>query len=167
MQRHASMACDGGEPFAAEDVCFRCMSLFPRKALLAIAAVIDVALRPSGRPISAKNLAVRHGLPPRHLETVLQSLVRDGILKGIRGPHGGYELARERRHISANDILRAAGTVDKIEEGSASDFVMQVVIPALSAAEIEFGRMLSRISLEDMARHAESLNASHGRVARN
>ena len=48
--------------------------------------------------------------PPRHLESVLQSLVRVGILKGIRGPRGGYELARERRGVTANEILRAAGT---------------------------------------------------------
>ena len=54
----------------------------------------------------------RHELPARHLEPVLQALVRMGILKGIRGPRGGYELARERRRITADDILRAAGTIE-------------------------------------------------------
>src|SRR6201988_2105773 len=91
------------------------MPLLPRKGVLAIAAVVDVALRAPGHPISAKTLAARHGLPPRHLESVLQALVRDGILKGIRGPRGGYELARDRRGGSANDILRAAGTVEEID----------------------------------------------------
>ncbi len=61
------------------------------------------------RPVSARALAARHKLPPRHLEPVLQALVRDGILKGIRGPHGGYALGRERKRISAEDIVRAAG----------------------------------------------------------
>jgi DNA-binding IscR family transcriptional regulator len=65
------------------------MPLLPRKGVLAIAAVIDVALQAHARPISAKALALRHGLPPRHLEPVLQALVRDGILKGVRGPRGG------------------------------------------------------------------------------
>ena len=88
------------------------MSLVSRKGVLAIAAVIDVALNASSRPVSAKALAARHRLPPRHLEPVLQALVRDGILKGIRGPHGGYELARERTRISADDILRAATTAE-------------------------------------------------------
>src|SRR5262249_47174628 len=88
------------------------MPLLPRKGILAIAAVIDVALHSRGRPVSAKALAARHSLPPRHLEPVLQALVRDGILKGIRGPRGGYELARERERITADDILRAAGTVE-------------------------------------------------------
>ena len=91
------------------------MTILPHKGLLAIAVVVDVALQTDGRPISAKTLATRHGLPPRHLEWVLQSLVREGILKGIRGPHGGYELARERRDVTANNILRAAGTVHEAE----------------------------------------------------
>src|SRR5207237_6895609 len=83
--------------------------LLPRKGALAIAAVIDIALNARGRPVAAKALATRHRLPPRHLEPVLQALVRHGILKGTRGPRGGYELGRERRHISADDILRAGG----------------------------------------------------------
>ena len=61
-------------------------------------------------------LAARHDLPPRHLEPVLQALVHDGIFHGIRGPRGGYELARERRRITADDILRAAGTVEDEDE---------------------------------------------------
>jgi Rrf2 family transcriptional regulator, iron-sulfur cluster assembly transcription factor len=61
------------------------MTMLPRKGLLAIAVVVDVASHTDGRPIAAKTLAMRHGLPPRHLELVLQSLVRGGILKGIRG----------------------------------------------------------------------------------
>ena len=84
------------------------MALLSPKGLLAIAAVVDVALHGRGRPVSAKTLAARHALPARHLEPVLQALVRVGILKGIRGPRGGYELARERRRITADEILRAA-----------------------------------------------------------
>jgi Rrf2 family transcriptional regulator, iron-sulfur cluster assembly transcription factor len=72
---------------------FYFVPILSRKGLLAIAAVVDVALQRDGRPVSAKTLTARHGLPPRYLETVLQSLARDGILKGLRGPHGGYYLA--------------------------------------------------------------------------
>ena len=64
----------------------RRMPLLPRKGVLAIAAVIDIALHARGRPVAAKALASRHRLPPRHLEPVLQALVRHGILKGVRGP---------------------------------------------------------------------------------
>lgn len=85
------------------------MPLVSRKGILAIAAVIDIAINSRVRPVSAKALAARHRLAPRHLEPVLQALVHFGILKGIRGPHGGYALAREDCATSAEDILRAAG----------------------------------------------------------
>jgi len=143
------------------------MPLLPRKGALAIAAVVDVALQDQGHPISAKTLAARHGLPPRHLEPVLQALVRDGILKGIRGPHGGYELGRDRRQVTANDILRAAGTVEDADEPpNGSDLVSKVVLPALSNAELEFGIALSRINVDDMARSAATLKPPDGPARR-
>jgi Rrf2 family transcriptional regulator, iron-sulfur cluster assembly transcription factor len=138
------------------------MALLSRKGILAVAAVIDIALHAGHRPVSAKALAERHGLPPRHLEPVLQALVREGILKGIRGPGGGYELARERHNITAEGILRAAGADDDGEDGqlaSVSPLLASVVVPAISQAEKVFSEALARISVEDMARHAEAMKS--------
>jgi Rrf2 family protein len=138
------------------------MAILPKKGVLAIAAVIDIALNARGRPVAAKALAARHGLPPRHLEPVLQALVHHGILKGIRGPRGGYELARERHRISADDILRAAGTADELDGVSLtrSHLLSDVVIPALVQAEDVFSAALARINVEDLAHCAEGLDHS-------
>jgi Rrf2 family iron-sulfur cluster assembly transcriptional regulator len=139
------------------------MTLLSRKGILAVAAVIDIALHAGHRPVSAKALAGRHGLPPRHLEPVLQALVREGILKGIRGPGGGYELACERRNITAESILRAAGTDDDVDDGplsSSSALLATVVVPAISQAEKVFSEALARISVEDMAKRAEAVMKS-------
>jgi Rrf2 family transcriptional regulator, iron-sulfur cluster assembly transcription factor len=138
------------------------MPLLPRKGVLAITAVIDIALNARGRPVAAKALATRHSLPPRHLEPVLQALVRHGILKGVRGPRGGYELARERRRITADDILRAAGTADDINGTSLADSILlnKVVMPALGEAEHAFADALARINVADLAQSAEGLRAS-------
>jgi len=135
------------------------MVLLSRKGLLAIAAVIDVALYGRGRPVSAKALAARHELPARHLEPVLQALVRDGILKGVRGPHGGYELARDRKRISAEEILRAASSAEDEDEPPlpASSLVNDVVRPALAEAERTFSAALGRINVEDIAQRAEDV----------
>jgi Rrf2 family transcriptional regulator, iron-sulfur cluster assembly transcription factor len=135
------------------------MSLLPSKGLLAIAAVIDVALHARGRPVAAKALANRHRLPPRHLEPVLQALVRQGVLKGIRGPRGGYELAREPRRITAHDILRAVGTLEEKGNGAAppSALLAHVVMPALTQAEVVFSGALGHINIEDLALAAEVL----------
>ncbi len=135
------------------------MPLVSRKGILAIAAVVDVAINAEGRPVSAKALASRHRLPPRHLEPVLQALVRDGILRGIRGPRGGYELAREHGQITAADILRAATSAEEAGEPPLppSLLVNEVVQPALVEAEATFSAALARISVEDMTKRALEL----------
>jgi Rrf2 family protein len=132
------------------------MSLLPRKNILTIAAVIDIALNAGDGPVSGKEVAARHHLPPRHLEPVLQALVREGILKGVRGPHGGYKLAREARRITAADILRAARTIDNGTETliPGSSLVSLVVGPALAKAENEFSSALARLSVADLTAHA-------------
>jgi len=135
------------------------MSILPHKGLLAIAAVVDVALNARERPVSARKLAARHNLPPRHLEPVLQALVHEGIFHGIRGPRGGYELARERRRITVADILRAAGTVDDGDESGGEDsrILHEVVLPAVADAERTFTLALAQLSLEELVRRAEPL----------
>ncbi|GIK79511.1 MAG: Rrf2 family transcriptional regulator [Pseudorhodoplanes sp.] len=126
--------------------------LLSRKGVLAVAAVIDVALNSEERPVSAKALASRHGLPPRHLEPVLQALVHDGILRGVRGPRGGYELGREQQSITAAEILRAAGTVDDSADHQLpiDGLVGEVVLPAIAQAERVFSAALGEISVEDL-----------------
>jgi Rrf2 family iron-sulfur cluster assembly transcriptional regulator len=134
------------------------MSLLPRKGLLAIAAVVDVALNARQRPVSARKLATRHNLSSRHLEPVLQALVHEGIFNGIRGPHGGYELARERKRISVADILRAAGTVEIEDESEPGSRILdEAVLPAIAEAERAFTTALARLNIEEIARRAESL----------
>ena len=133
------------------------MPLLPRKGILAIAAVIDIALNARGRPVAAKALAIRHSLPPRHLEPVLQALVHEGIFHGVRGPRGGYELARERRRISVADILRAAGNDDDGDGGKSSRLLDEVVMPALADAERAFTAALARLSIEELTQSAEGL----------
>jgi Rrf2 family protein len=132
------------------------MLLLPRKGILAIAAVLDIAMNSRGKPVAAKSLAHRHRLPPRHLEPVLQALVRQGILRGVRGPRGGYELAREESDIGADEILRAAGTADDQTEAPVADSALlaNIVVPALARAEEKFSEALARITVADLAKAA-------------
>lgn len=139
------------------------MNLLSRRALFAVAAVVDVALHARPFPVTAKALASRHNLPPRHLETVLQALVRNGVLKGLRGPRGGYELARERRRVSVGEIVRAAQSGDE-ESGAGADggtsvspLLREVIAPAVAAAGEVFLRELDGITVEDLCRRASTI----------
>ncbi len=135
------------------------MILLSRRSLLAIAAVVDVALYARPMPVAAKSLAARHNLPPRHLETVLQALVRHGILKGVRGPRGGYELARERRRITAGEVVRAAMKAtgeDGLPPLPESQLVDLVVEPVVKKAGDAFLASLDGITIDDLCRRAET-----------
>ena len=122
------------------------MNLLSRRSVLAIAAVVDVALHSRSAPVAAKALAARHKLPPRHLETLLQGLVHARILKGVRGPRGGYELARERARITVGEIVRTAislSTADPDDLRANSVLLERVIDPAVRKA----GETFSPISM--------------------
>src|SRR5436305_4235715 len=121
------------------------MALLPRKGLLAIEGVIKVWRSARDCRVSARKLPARHNLPSRHLEPVLQALVHEGIFHGIRGPRGGYRLARERKRISVADILRAAGTVEEDDEAARGSRILEeTVLPAIADAERAFTAALAR-----------------------
>ncbi|MBB3773500.1 Rrf2 family protein [Angulomicrobium tetraedrale] len=124
------------------------------KSLLAIAAVVDVALNARGTPVAAKALAARHELPPRHLEPVLQALVHAGVLKGVRGPRGGYELARERRRITVAEIVRVVEAESEETLDSSPPIVRDIVQPAVAEAERSFEAALEAVTVEHLCRVA-------------
>ena len=132
------------------------MSLFARKGLLAIAAVIDVALHSKSGPVSAKALAAHHGLPPRYLEPVLQALVRNGILESIRGPRGGYEMITDQGAVTIEAVLAAANSAEEGDElAHESALIAGVVRPALENAGESFSAALRQITVADVVELAE------------
>jgi Rrf2 family transcriptional regulator, iron-sulfur cluster assembly transcription factor len=125
------------------------MKLLPKPARYALMAALDVALHARGRPVSSKELAARHDLPPRRLETLLQALVRAGILKSVRGPAGGYELARERRRLGVGEIVRVALRAEE-EEERAPALLVAVLEPLIAETEEASLARLDSITLEDL-----------------
>jgi Rrf2 family iron-sulfur cluster assembly transcriptional regulator len=128
-----------------------------RKTLLALEAVIDIAFNARPEPVQAKEITARQGVPQRYLEQVMQQLVRAGVLKGVRGPRGGYRLARERRRISIGDVVRVAETIDDGETESAeprSELGTRIVTPLIHALQEEVMAKLDAISIEDLCQRA-------------
>ena len=133
------------------------MILLSRRGHLALAAVVDIALHARPTPVAAKALAARLELPPRYLEALLQGLVHASILKGVRGPRGGYELARERRRITAASVLRAVSSENGGDEAPHCRLVKQLVAPIVEAAGKAFLDELETITIDDICRRAEDL----------
>ncbi len=84
-----------------------------KKLLFAIEAVLDIAYNAGALPVQSGEITKRQGIPRRYLEQVLQHLVRAGILVGVRGPRGGYRLARERRRITVGEIVRVVRSLEQ------------------------------------------------------
>ena len=134
------------------------MNLLSRRSVLAIAAVVDVALHSRLAPVAAKALAARHKLPSRHLETLLQGLVHAKILKGVRGPRGGYELARDRRRITVGEIVRTAmslSTADPEDLSANSVLIERAIDPTVRREAETFLGNLDSITIEQMCETAE------------
>jgi Rrf2 family protein len=127
-----------------------------RKTLLALEAVIDIASNARPEPVQAKEITARQGVPQRYLEQVMQQLVRAGILKGVRGPRGGYRLARERRRISVGDVVRVAESIEDEEEKSVprSDLGQRIVAPFVASLQDELMQRLDSVSIEDLCQRA-------------
>ena len=127
-----------------------------RKTLLALEAVIDIAFNARPEPVQAKEITARQGVPQRYLEQVMQQLVRAGILKGVRGPRGGYRLARERRRISVGDVVRVAESIEDDEEKHTprSDLGQRIVAPFVVTLQDELMTRLDSVSIEDLCQRA-------------
>jgi Rrf2 family protein len=136
-----------------------------RKTLLALEAVIDIAFNARPEPVQAKEITARQGVPQRYLEQVMQQLVRAGVLKGVRGPRGGYRLARERRRISIGDVVRVAEAIDDDETESAeprSELGTRIVTPLIQSLQDEVMARLDAISIEDLCTRARSAGVDCG-----
>ena len=69
-------------------------------------ALVELALASGRGPVSASLIASRQDLSVAYLEQLLHRLKRQGLVTSIRGPRGGYVLAREPKRITMADMVR-------------------------------------------------------------
>jgi len=132
------------------------ISATPNKLFYAIEAVLYIAYNAPGGAISSRDIASKQGLPPRYLEGLMQKLVHAGILRGIRGPKGGYVLAKERRRIALSDIC-AVLQEDTDKEGAsyvATPLGKNIVLPIWKKAFAAWAQTLEGMNLAELCESA-------------
>jgi Rrf2 family protein len=72
-----------------------------------IHACVLLAVLPPDAALPAARLAEYHGVPSAYLAKHLQTLARSGVLETVKGPRGGYRLARGAADISMLDVVEA------------------------------------------------------------
>lgn len=94
-------------------------------------------------------------IPVRFAQEILSDLRRAGVLRSVRGPHGGYEYAGSPTEVTIAEILRAVG--DPIVDGSrrrlraATDSGVAVHVPQLwDTVERSIANVLENTTVEDL-----------------
>lgn len=77
------------------------------KGRYAVTAMLDLALHHESGPVTLTDIANGQGISLSYLEQLFARLRRDGLVEGMRGPGGGYRLARPASAISVADIITA------------------------------------------------------------
>jgi Rrf2 family iron-sulfur cluster assembly transcriptional regulator len=119
-----------------------------------VAALVDLAQSQTKRPVALSEIADRQSVSVSYLEQVFALLRQGGFVKSVRGPGGGYLLARSPEDIRVSEVftvLAAAknvgGEADDGETARAGASVAGLWI----ALDKEMLRFLSTISIADVA----------------
>jgi len=128
-----------------------------RKLFYAVEAVVAIAYNAGANPVSSRDIAQAQGLPPRYLEQLMQKLVRGGILRGVRGPSGGYVLAREKRRITIADICATLGDEKEDEHKGykGTQIGSLVVQPVWNKLDTVIMESLKQTTLAELCEQAE------------
>lgn len=71
-----------------------------------VRAIFEIARQFGGGPLTIREIAERQRISTSYLEQILNRLGRAGILESVRGPGGGYLLARKPEEITIGDVVR-------------------------------------------------------------
>jgi Rrf2 family protein len=77
------------------------------KGKYGVRALFEIARNFGKGPLAIKEIAERQKISLSYLEQILHKLGKAGIIESVRGPHGGYELARRPAELTIGDVVRA------------------------------------------------------------
>lgn len=78
-----------------------------RQADYAIRAMMDLAEIPEGELSQTREIARRQEIPEKYLPTIVRTLARAGLIRTLRGSHGGVSLGRPASQITLRDVVEA------------------------------------------------------------
>jgi len=133
----------------------------------AMRAIVDVARHTNGTPVPRQEIAERQNISSDYVAQLFRDLSEAGLVEGVKGPGGGYLLARPAAAITAQDVVEAVeGPVALVhcvmpEEDPTCNridrCVTRLLWKELSEAMIE---ILSSVTLEDLSKEADQFSRS-------
>lgn len=130
-------------------------------------AMVSLVCHANGKPITLKDISESEDISLPYLEQLFVKLRRGNIVKSIRGPGGGYLLARPASEIKVGEIItvveESLNPVSCLDEDPSictktNKCVTQRVWKGLGEKMKEF---LNSITIEDLGREAKQLTVNH------
>ena len=143
------------------------------KGRYAVTAMLDLAFHSQQKPVTLTDIATRQTISLSYLEQLFARLRKAGMVKGVRGPGGGYKLSRAALDINIADIIAAVDEeIDSTKCGGKGD--CQDSQPCLThdlwmglseqirnyLKEISLGELLERKPVTDVA-HRQDKDVEH------
>jgi Rrf2 family protein len=130
------------------------------KTEYACVAMLELAFQyDSGEPVRIREIAERHGVPPRFLVQILLQLKGAGLVASVRGAAGGYRLLATPDQISLGRIMEVIdGLLDEESPKSAASPdspALKVLVQAWKEVSSMQFKMLDGISLADLLDRAK------------
>ncbi len=151
------------------------------KGRYAVRAVLDLVFHSHGRPVRLQEISDRQGISLHYLEQLFRRLRTGDVVKSVRGPGGGYILARAMDEISIKDVLISVGenidpakdlVADAVDEYSETSANINPNQKSHSTLELEVTRSyfqnlgllmydyLATASLGQLVRRARTMSAT-------
>jgi Rrf2 family iron-sulfur cluster assembly transcriptional regulator len=143
------------------------------KGRFAVTAMIDLALRGDKGPVTLATISQRQEISLSYLEQLFGKLRRHEIVESVRGPGGGYTLARRAEHVTVADIIIAVDEpIDATQCGGkenchspghahGSRCMTHDLWATLNAKMVEY---LDSVSLKDLVDQQRQRNAEQSMV---
>jgi Rrf2 family protein len=141
----------------------------------ALRAMADIALHDGNGPVARQDIADRQELSAAYVAQLFARLRSAGLVEGVKGPGGGYCLARDPAMITASDVLQAVEgpltvvpcTLDCPDTqpvcSRVDECVTHILWKRLSATIAE---QLESVTLQDLCDEAQRLSSRDGRMQR-
>ena len=118
-------------------------------------ALMELAINYGKGPLSLKEISTRQGIPLKYLEQIVINLRESNIITSVRGPLGGYELARKPDKINLDEIIEvlegSLGFVQCVEDPSGCEKVESCALNELwKRVSQETHNILTSFSLADL-----------------
>lgn len=129
---------------------------FSQQVRYAVEGLFHIAYHGGGEPVQVRVIGEHQAIPARYLEQIFQRMRKAGLLRGKRGPGGGYVLAKPVREITLRKIVEslegpAETWFEEPTDQGESRFRPDCLWPTLSS---RVGALFDEWTLEELCQRA-------------